>query len=302
MVRYGLLVMKKILFIYRTKIGKTIPEKKQHMVGWADDCNNQYKTKFWGYGFNNDVSINALKKEIDIFKPDFIYMTMRSRYTNWLHDLTSIRVPKIFVEVDSYKYDRSDSWYDQFDKVYCRQAWWKPVFYSREKIVHPKYIKNSITWNNVPVFKWSVPEKAFPRKIYNRNGIYFFGAVKRNGYTDRKMMYDRFKGTIICGKIFGEKYWNSLHMASALVCPTESNYGSFVPSKLFEFLASGAAVITNCDLDLYGSPELKDLIIPYTDLDNLKDKLKTKFSKFYNKAVPAMRGHTHRVRYKELFG
>jgi len=295
--------MKKILFIFRKKSREPIPEKKQHLTGWVEDCRNMYEVKFWGQGFNKNVKFNALKKQIDIFKPDFIYMTMQNRYTSWLPDLTNITVPKIYVEVDSYKCNRNDSWYDQFDKIYCRQAWWKSVFYSRDRSVHPKFAVNSKTWNKVPVFKWSVPQEAFPKKEHRRNGIFFLGAVRRRGYTDRKMMYERFKDRIICIKIFGQSYWHALHKASALVCPTESSYGSFVPSKLFEFLASGAAVLTNCDLDLYGTPELKDVVIPYTNLDSLDGKLRFQFRKFYNKAIPIMKEkHTHRIRYKELFG
>jgi len=298
--------MKKILFIYNKPENKPIPQKQQHHFGWVKDCRKQYNIKYWGNGFS-DIGLASLNREIDSFRPDFIYMTMRKRYKidrdrYWLPDLTNITVPKIFVECDSYKWNRTDDWYNQFDEVYCRQAWWKPVFYSRNKIIHPKFVICAKTWNKVPVFKWSVPEIAFSKKNKKRNGIYFMGSVTRRGYTDRKMMWLKIKNRVKFCKIFGSGYWKLLHTSSALICPTESNYGSFVPSKLFEFLASGAAVLTNCDLDLYGTPEFKPFIINYTNINSLEEKIKTKFEKYHNKAINVMRNHTHKVRYKELFG
>ena len=93
-----------------------------------------------------------------------------------------------------------------------------------------------------------------------------------------------------------------LHTASALLCPTESNYGAFVPAKFFEFAASGATVVTNCDYVSYGIPELKGKVIDYTDLNSLEALFDMDFSKYHYKASKVMRNHTHKIRYKELFG
>ena len=98
-----------------------------------------------------------------------------------------------------------------------------------------------------------------------------------------------------------------MHGASCLVCPTESAFGNFTPAKLFEYLASGAAVLTNCNLKKAGIPEMKDFIIRYGNWNvkgkrDMRLKLTRDFTPYYDKAISAMREHTHRIRYKEIFG
>ncbi len=78
--------------------------------------------RFWGKGFGS-LSLSSLKKTIDRFKPDAIYLTLRRRYEEWLSDLSSVQVPKIFVEVDGGYYSTEDPWYTQFYKVYARNRW-----------------------------------------------------------------------------------------------------------------------------------------------------------------------------------
>ena len=90
--------------------------------------------------------------------------------------------------------------------------------------------------------------------------------------------------------------------ASALVCPTESVYGDYVPSKIFEYAASGAAVLTNCDLVRYGMKDLDEFVINYKNWDDLEDKLDMNFKPYHNIARDVLRNHTHIKRYKELFG
>ena len=302
--------MKKILFIYNKK-RKHIPFKSGIHTEWVKDCKDVYNVEFWGKGFTN-TSLQSLKNKIDSFKPNFIYTTKRNNYLIspsecWLPDLTNIKVPKIHIGVDTYKWNRNDDWYNQFDKVYCRHNLWKPVFYDREAKINENIQKNIITWYNVPVFRWSAPNVAFSKKKLKRKGLYFMGSIKRGGYKDRRIMWKKFREVKYRNKIrfrkeLSPKYWDMLHTASALLCPTESNYGCFVPAKLFEFAASGATVVTNCDYVSYGIPELKGKVIDYTDLNSLEALFDMDFSKYHYKASKVMRNHTHKIRYKELFG
>jgi len=297
---------KKILFIYKKEKNKPIPFKRGIHVGWVEDCKDMYNIHFWGKGFTN-TSLQSLKNKIDSFNPDFIYMTMRKVYCDWLPDLTNITVPKIFVSVDTYKWNRSDGWYNQFDEMYCRSMMWKPVFYNRKHIIGSITREKSLTWKDVPIFRWSAPIIAFSMRRQKRKGIYFMGSITRSGYTDRKILWSRFRkkifrNTIRFRKELTPKYWNMLHTASALICPTESDYGAFIPAKLFEFAASGAAVITNCDYVSYGMPDLKGKVIDYTDLDSLEALFKMDFTPYYGKAAEVMKSHTHKIRYRELFG
>lgn len=250
--------------------------------GWTNDCSTDYNIEFWGEGFVEKPSFKSLSKKIDSFKPDFIYMTLRKKYDEWLPDLTNIKVPKIFVEVDSQKYNVNDSWYKQFDRLLCRE----PSFGN---------------WKNVPLFKWSVPEIAFPQKSHKRKGIKLIGHCCGKTYPIRKQLSRQYKDRVWFGKIKGSKYWEALKGSSALLCPTESVYGDFIPTKLFEFLASGAAVITNCNLTNYGSQELNEYVIQYKNKRDLESKFSLDFTPYYDKAIPAMRNYTHRVRYRELF-
>ncbi len=296
--------MKKILFIQKKPVSDKADFKQQMHNGWVEDCQSLFKIKMWGLGYNDACNLKGLKAVIDSFKPDCIYMTKRKNYVKWLPDLTNITVPKILVEVDTYKYNLHNSWYGQFDRLLCRSPFWCETFLSRpEKTISESIQKRIEEWKKIPTFKWSVPEKSLNSRERKRRGIYFMGAVYRRGYTDRKMMHKSLRKKVIFCKFLNDEYWNILHKAAATICPTESNYGSFVPAKLFEFLASGSAVITNCDLIRYGAPELDQYVIKYTNLKNLrKNLLKHNFPAYYGSAVATMRKrHLHKVRYKSLF-
>jgi len=278
--------MKRILLILRKK-DTSERGNKQHFT-WINDCKADYEFDYWGLGITK-TTLKNLKKKIDIFKPDFIYMTFKKKYQlstyntkdYWLPDLTNIKVPKIFVEVDTWKYDVNDSWYAQFDQVYCRCPWWNG-------------------WDNVPLFRWSVQECAFPAQAHERSGIYFFGRYNGKMYSTRRKIRFLLQDKIDF-YIKYSNYWKYLQTSSALICPTESDAGDFIPMKLFEYLASGAAVITNCDLNRAGIPELEPYIIRYNGLGDLQSKLSMDFVNYHDKAIPLMRNHTHRIRYKELF-
>jgi len=276
---------KKILVISRKK---DLQDKRSHFT-WINDCKADYEFDYWGQGISSRTLL-SLKNQIDSFKPDYIYMTMRKRYTTkntggnfWLPDLTNIKVPKIFVEVDTCYYDVNDPWYKQFDKVYCRAPFWG-------------------NWKNVPLFRWSVPECAFPAKKRGRNGIYFIGKYMQSHYNYRYKLRLLFGNKIKFIRRYFGKYWEYAQKASALLCPTENNHGDYIPAKLFEYLASGAAVITNCDLNNAGIPELESFVIKYKTIKQLRRRLSMDFVPYHDKAVPIMRNHTHRIRYKEIFG
>jgi len=296
--------MKRILFIQKKPISDKADFKQQMHNGWVEDCRSLFEIKTWGLGYNDSCNLKGLQSVINSFKPDCIYMTKRKNYVNWLPDLTNIKVPKIFVEVDTYKYNLTDPWYKQFDRLLCRSPFWYETFVNRpEKTISESVQKRIIEWQKIPTFKWSVPEKSFGSKKRHRKGIYFMGAVHRRGYTERKMMYKTTRKKVIFCKFLNDEYWNILHNASATLCPTESNYGNFVPAKLFEFLAAGTAVITNCDLKRYGAPELDLCVIEYKTLMDLRQNLlKHNFPKYYCNAVQIMRKrHSHKVRYASLF-
>ncbi|MFP4418814.1 MAG: hypothetical protein ACLFSB_16255, partial [Chitinispirillaceae bacterium] len=74
-----------------------------------------------------------------------------------------------------------------------------------------------------------------------------------------------------------------------------------VPGKILEYLASGAAVLTNCDLAGYDMADLDRCVVKYNDAEHLKSLLTMDFSPYYEIAFEALRAHTHRVRYRELF-
>jgi hypothetical protein len=48
--------------------------------------------------------------------------------------------------------------------------------------------------------------------------------------------------------------------------------------------------------------DLDKVVIHYTDLKDLREKLKMDFTPYYNKAREVIKNHTHKIRYKELFG
>ena len=311
------MIKKKILFIYKKVGSQSLYKSTNVNCSWLIDCSDDYEIYNWGKGISEDYSLNNLKKIIDSFKPDYIYMTMRKKYEKWLPDLTHIKVPKIYVEVDNYAYNYNDSWYKQFDKILCRQPIWGKhhrKFYIDENklsgdIISLKDYKvilnNLLSWEKVPLFRWSVPEKAFmfSKNIKTRKGIYFVGRMKKEIYYARNLMKKIFRSKIVFRKgIKKDNYWKLLASASALICPSESNFGTFVPTKLFEYAASGAAVLTNCNLKRYQVEDLDKVVIHYANWKDLNRKLKMDFEPYYNKAREIMKNHTHRIRYKELFG
>ena len=242
------------------------------------------RIQFWGKNINQDTSLLSLRNMVDKFKPDYIYMTIRRRYEDWLPDIASIKVPKIFVEMDTWHYSPKDPWYSQFDILKCRCPWWND-------------------WQKVPFFQWSVPEKAFPVKVMDRKErAYFIGQWRKRKYPSRVSIKRGYDDRIRFYKIERQAYWESLHAAGALVCPTESVFGDFIPAKLFEYLASGAAVITNCNLKRAGLLGLHGKqIIPYKKISELDKILDMDFTPYHNQALAEMRKHTHVQRYKELF-
>lgn len=295
---------KRILIILEKADLERIKTSNRPILGWINDCKINYDFDYWGKDFS-DISLFGLKAKINEFKPNFIYLTQRKRYyvsewlpdfspmtqrkisEKWLPDLTSIKnVPKIYVEVDNCYYNVDDSWYKQFDKVYCREPSWNG-------------------WDKIPLFRWSVPEIAFPTKKIKRSGIYFIGKIyghaTYNPYSMRQKLKSIFSDRIKF-IIRHNSYWKYLKKASALLCPTEHYFGNYTPNKLLEFLASGAAVITNCDFNQAGIPELEEFAIKYSSIRTLKHRLGRDFTPYHDKAVESMKNHTHRVRYKELFG
>jgi len=280
---------KKILLILR-KVDFHVNKNKRPHFTWINDCKADYEFDYWGQGISS-ITLLSLKNKIDSFKPDYIYMTLRKKYhlknsggKYWLPDLTNIKVPKIFVEVDNCYYDVNDPWYKQFDVLMCREPSWNG-------------------WDNIPLFRWSVPECAFPtKKMERKDGIYFIGKVKGPAYAERQKLHLLLGHKIKFIQRFWSGYWEYIQKASALLCPTENLYGHYTPTKLFEFLASGSAVITNCDFNQAGIPELEQYAIKYNSFRSLKRRLHLDFTPYYDSAIPLMRNHTHRVRYKEIFG
>ena len=272
---------KRVLYILNKKLS-TFKSNRQH-TNWVKDCRRHFRIRYWGKRISADTTLSSLKNAIDAFKPDYIYMTIRKRYEEWLPDLTSIKnVPKIFVEMDTCYYSRKDPWYKQFDKLYCRCPWWNG-------------------WDKVPFFKWSVPEKAFSTEKVERKGTFFIGEWQKNKYQYRRDLHEAYGDKIEFHRQEGRLYWEMLHGASALVCPTNHDFGNYIPSKLFEYLASGAAVITNCNMSKAGLKSLKSCVIKYQGLEDLKNKLDIDFTKYHDQAIAVMRQNTHVKRYGSLF-
>jgi len=273
---------KRILYILHKKLIK-FKSNRQH-TNWIYDCLPHMHIDFWGKNIDENISITSLKKKIDRFKPDYIYMTIRRRYEDWLPDITSIKVPKIFVEMDTWHYSPKDPWYNQFDILKCRCPWWND-------------------WKKVPFFQWSVPEKSFPTgSLERKKRVYFIGQWLKRKYPSRVDIKKKYGDKIRFYKIERQSYWDSLHAAGAVICPTESVFGDFIPSKLFEYVASGAAVITNCNLKRAGLTGLHNKqIIPYKSVADLNKILDMDFVPYHNQALEYMREHTHAQRYKGLF-
>jgi len=300
--------MKKVLFIYSKRRLKG--RNRSLHIDWVDDCKNDVIVKFWGQGFGNQ-SKKGLLKVITSFNPDYIYLTIRKRYEGWLFDLTSIKVPKIFVEVDTWNYNAKDLWYKQFDHVYCRSPIWKTQFASYNKMMPSekqfhRRIRNLESWKDVPQLRWSISKKHICRNPnINRKKVYFIGKyTSQTGlYEDRRFMKKTMSDVITCfQRLQYKKYFNLLKSAKALICPTETGLGHFVPGKIFEYAASGAAILTNCDFDLINMPEIEGFVIRYENLEDLRYKIKNvDFSKYYGALVPLMLENTHSKRYKKLF-
>lgn len=325
--------MKKILVIVsRSHVDN--PHKRIH-YGWIEECSSMFDIAVWGPAYSDDLTSASLKKKIDQFKPDYIYITHRRSCDKWLPDLSGIKsIKKIYVEVDSYKYSRNDPWYSQFDSVYSRQPIWnfdrsvfpdfkyfrsiyktimrhKELPYKKKKIdkwadkSHRQFIKKrkyALTWEKTPLFRWSISNSDLYEGEAKRDGIYFLGRSSVKLYNERYHMTRRLKGKVFYVSEWDKDRYNSiLRSASALICPTESNFGDFVPAKFFEFVASGSAVLTNCDLNLYDLGDLAENVIGYNGTDDLENKLSMDFTGYHNKTAEIMRNHTHFARYGELF-
>ena len=328
------MVKKKILFIVSKK--NIDNHKKRINYDWVNDLDFQknFEVYLWGPGSTNILTTRGLRKTVDKIKPDYIYCYCRGKLSKWLPDISSIKVPKIMVELDTYKYDPKDSWYKQFDKLLCRQNIWEDkhslklgiehfekmversnlvknlkltdnYMRSSSKKLYKKYlvsIKNSNAWEKIKLFRWSIREEDIYNGKKSRNGITFIGVKVERLYCQRKQL-----SYALCDKIQflvqwdKEKYKNILRSSSALLCPTESSFGDFIPGKLFEFAASGAAIITNCNLKSYNMKDLDEVVIKYNGLEDLREKIKMDFSPYYDKASEVMRNHTHSIRYKEIF-
>jgi len=275
--------MKRILFLYDKRY-TTHKNAKLHLE-WHKYLKDEFVVQYWGKNFKNEFTQEGLDKMIDKFKPDYIYCTIRTRYRKWPIYFNKIQIPKIFISVDSYKYKRSHRWYKNFDQVYTR-----PV------------VGTGKSWITTPVFMWSIPEQQIQRvdpKLRIRD-IGFSGTGKSHVYPIRQAIADvGIRNTPINNP---KEYWNYLRSHRALVCPTESSVGDFLPGKFFEYLAAGAAVITNINLEKYGLEEFDDKVIRYKSLNDLRTIAKMDFEPYYEKAFDLLRAkYIDRVRYKELF-
>lgn len=274
---------RRVLYILNKPIS-TFKSNRQH-TNWVHDCSVCFDIEFWGKGINKDLSLSSLKNKIDKFKPCYIYLSIRKRYEDWLPNLSSISVPKIFVEMDTWHYSPNDSWYKQFDILMCRCPWWNG-------------------WDKIPFFPWSVPNKAFPTKKDTRcrRGIYFIGQWLKQRYPTRKAIKRKYSDVIKFCRAEKNRYWELLHSANIVICPTESSFGDFIPAKLFEYLASGPAIITNCDIKKTMIKDIDDKVILYKEIEDIPEIIKSIDPvKYHNKAVEIMRNHTHLKRYSELF-
>jgi len=325
---------KKILFLVSERQKEN--SKRRIHYEWAEDCKDIFNISLWGPGYSDVLSINNLKNYIDKVKPDYIYCYNRSRLSKWLPDISSVTVPKIMTELDTYKYNPLDDWYKQFDKIYCRINDWR-FKYSRQlaekhfidsvkdhvsinnlelnkkqisKIISKQYskylskLKNTHRWKNITLLRWSVCDSNIflgDRRI--RFGTGFVGRKVKRLYEQRRELYDALKNDNIsfCVEWDKDKYLNLLKTFSALICPTESSFGDFVPAKLFEFAASGSAIITNCNLIDYKMEDLNEVVIRYSSIEDLKDKLEFDFQDLYNKSSEIMKSHTNHIRYREIF-
>ena len=317
---------KKILLI-SSKYLVELPELEIN-YNWV--CDEEIKKSFiieyWGKGYG-DLTFNSLKKKVDRFKPDHIYCYNRSKIHKWMPDISSIKVPKIMVELDTYKYDPKDSWYEQFDKLYCRMQNWEMIHSS--PLTNKKFIKffkksnnkmggmgdvarqfrrykyrleNAQKWDKVPLFRWSISKKDLIDAGLKRKGTKFIGSVNYRFYHMRQKLFETFDNKIdFIIEVYSQEYKDILRSSKALICPTESSFGDYVPAKIFEFAASGAAVLTNCDLVSYDMADLDEVVIKYNGLEDLREKIKMDFSPYYDKAREVMKNHTHEIRYKEIF-
>jgi len=281
---------------------------------WMYEVGPDVEVGLWGPGFVHDLSLSALYRAIDTFQPHYLYGTVRRRYAKWLPDLRQVRgTVKVFVECDSWNYRKDDKWYRQFDKLYCRQPVWnrRSAEYCPKMGTEQKYyqrLENAASWEGVPCLRWSVSEQRIVNGYPGRSGVWFVGGYRsRTGAYEKRLDLYRKMGHVIGftppinDVLDQDSYWDALYKAAALVCPTESGYGDFIPAKLMEYLASGAAVITNCNLIGNGLSDLDPYVIHYDSLTDLESLLSHPFETYWDKALPAMANHTHRVRYREIF-
>jgi len=324
---------KKILFLV-SKRQKENYKRRIHYE-WVEDCKDIYHISLFGPGYSKKLSIKDIDKVVNRFKPDYIFCYNRSRLSKWMPDLSCFNnVPKILVELDTYKYLPSDDWYSQFDKVYCRQNLWEKkhsflldqnyfidyVTFNDKvqqlgltdkqmrqlaKKYFNKYtnkLKKSSQWKNIDVLKWSIKDNDICTSEVPRKNINFIGRKVDRLYHARQELYKRFQDEIqFLAEWDRDKYFDLLKSSAALICPTESSFGDFVPAKLFEFATSGAAIITNCDLDTYGMKDLNEVVIKYDGIKDLREKIKIDFTPYYGRASEVMKNHTNHIRYGGVF-
>ncbi len=297
--------MEKILIIYN----KSYSNYWSYNLSWnfVDELKEVYDIEFWGLGYVNDISQQAFNSYIDIKQPNYIYMGNKSVYDGWLPDISYSKAKKIFIECDTQEFSRFHDFYCKFDEVYCRQPRWGKSIIEREDSRLSENIKNTETWAHTPLFRWSIPEKSIKYiddKIMN---VYFLGRCDSSYYEYRGRFRERFKHLITfpCeDRTFLEydEYWKLMYRCGGLLCMAESNLGTLVPAKIFEYAAAGGAIITNCDLIDYEMPDLDKVVLHYKTEADLIEIIKSgEWKKYVNKTQGIIKNHTHKIRYKEIF-
>jgi hypothetical protein len=288
---------KKILFLYNKEHEKDYNARLHFDWIYDYEVRKAFDIQLWGKGYNEDLSVQGLKKVLNVFKPDYLYGTIWKRYFNgvqgaWLPDLTNVRIPKIFVEVDTGdECKRRCPFYIQWSKVLCRNV----------------FSDNIAGWEGTPIFRWSIPrvdilDTCNSLRDRMRNGIKMICSFKKY-YPERIWIKNTYQ-QIICKTVFDEdEYYRELQTAEALVCPGTSTRGEYMPAKFLEYLSSGAAVITNIKESLIRSmyPEVSGLYLPYEKPELLQPYFSLDFSKWCGAAFAGLMEHRHVVRFKEIF-